>query len=302
MDSNISKVSIVITNFNRIDDLKETLFRSEDITYQNLELIIVDNGSSDGSKEYILNLPSDKYKTFIIENNMGCAYAHSLGMKNATGDYIITIDDDCFLSPGVVDNTVKIFDYHQNLAAIGYGFLNPNIDFDMQQYKSKIDFELKKNQYINSYESAAATSGAAFRKSVLEEIGYYDLNWFYIGEDVELCMSIIANGYNTVQISELVAYHKSSPVNRNFDQIAILGIKSSIWLKVKYYPLPLMIASLFSIIVRSIYYSIIYRNMIYIKAIISSTKKINYVWANRKVIDSKIVKSLVTADSILFTR
>ena len=81
-----------------------------------------------------------------------------------------------------------------------------------------------------------------------------------------------------------------------------MGIKSSIWLKVKFYPLPLMIASLFSIIVRSIYYSIIYRNMIYIKAIISSTKKINYVWANRKVIDSKIVKSLVTADSILFTR
>lgn len=302
MNNIISKVSIVITNFNRIDDLKETLLRSKDIAYPNIEFVIVDNGSTDGSQEYILNLQSEKYKIFIIENNMGSAYAHSLGMKNTTGDCIITIDDDCFLCPSVVDNTVKIFNYHQNLAAIGYGFLNPNVDFNMRQYLSRADIKLKKNQYSNSYESMVATSGAAFRKSALEEIGYYDLNWFYIGEDVELCMGLISQGYNTVQISELIAYHKSSPVNRNFDQIAVLSLKSSIWIKVKYYPISLMIPSLFSIIARSIYYSIIYRNTIYINAVIDSTKKINYIWANRNVIDAKIVKSLVTSDSILFTR
>ena len=70
---------------------------------------------------------------------MGSAYAHSKGMQLAEGKYVITIDDDCFLMPIVVERTVEIFETHQNLAGIGYGFLNPNVNFDETEYKSDIE-------------------------------------------------------------------------------------------------------------------------------------------------------------------
>jgi GT2 family glycosyltransferase len=298
----MKKVSIVITSYNRIDDLQHTILMCGHITYKNIEYIIVDNGSTDGSMEYVEELSKEEYSVYLIPKNMGSAYAHTLGMKKATGDYIITIDDDCFLAPSVVDNTVKIFNYHDNLAAIGYGFLNPNINFDVEKFNTKIKVDFEKDKYHDSYESMVATSGAAFRKSALEDIGYYDLNWFYIGEDVELCMKLIGHGYNSVKISDLVAYHKSSPVNRNFDQIAVLGLKSSIWLKVKFYPLHLALFKILLILFKCIYYTFLYKDLIYIRAVIESTKKINYIWPNRCIIKPNVLKTLATNDANIFTR
>jgi GT2 family glycosyltransferase len=257
----------------------------------------VDNGSTDGSSDYVTNLPSSIYKKIIIKNNMGSAYAHSKGMQLAEGKYVITIDDDCFLMPIVVERTVEIFEAHQNLAGIGYGFLNPNVNFDETAYKSDIEINSEEFDFSDSYESMVATSGAAFRKSALEKIGYYDLNWFYMTEDVELCMNLIAHGYNTVKISKLIAHHKSSPVNRNFDHIAFQGTRGVIWLMFKYYPLSIMLQSLFKFINKSIYYTIINKKLVYLKGIIASLKKINYVVTNRKSIEDSILHKLVKPEN-----
>ena len=65
-------VSIVITSFNRLEDLKETIQRTRDIDYLNLEIIVVDGGSTDGSEEYIRSLRSETIKPLILGIDKGC--------------------------------------------------------------------------------------------------------------------------------------------------------------------------------------------------------------------------------------
>jgi len=287
------KVSIVITSYNRLGDLKETLIRCKDIKYPNLEIIIVDNGSMDGSSEFVNELKSSEYNKIIIKPNKGSAYAHSAGMKASCGKYVITIDDDCFLRPDVVKKTVEIFEYHPNLAGIGYGFLNPNLNFDKELYKKEINLDATKLDLSSCYESMVATSGAAFRKSALKKIDYYDLNWYFITEDVEMVLNLIAHGYNTVQLSELTAYHKSSPINRNFDHILFQGVRGTVMIMFKYYPIYTQMISLFKFLWWCIYRSFINKKFVYIRAYFMSLEKVNYVYSNRKIIKSSIIKSIV---------
>lgn len=296
------QVSLVITSYNRINDLKETLIRVKDIIYPHIEVIIVDNGSNDGSAEFIESLPDDEYKKIIIKPNKGSAYSHMQGMLAASGEIVITIDDDCFLRPSVVEKTVEIFSKNINLAGIGYGFVNPNVGFNEESYHKPTIFSVNNNQFENSYESIVATSGAAFRKSALEKIGYYDLNWFYVTEDVELCFNLIAHGYNTVTIPELVAYHKSSPVNRDLDHITFQGVRGTVWLILKYFPKIIIPFRLWRFIFFCLYFTFLNRKLIYIKALFSSLKKAHLMIINDKRLSSKIYNKLILPEIQSFSR
>src|SRR6056300_1218457 len=158
------KVSILITSYNRLEDLKDTIIKTKKLFYNNFEIIIVDNGSSDGTKQFLNNINDKNINILLIKENKGPAYAHDYGMRACKGEFIITIDDDCFLQPNVISHTVEIFNNNKNLSAIGYGFMNPNILFTEEKFNK--DY-FNKNEIIdidlnNSYEPIIATSGAAF--------------------------------------------------------------------------------------------------------------------------------------------
>lgn len=295
-------VSIVIVNYNRLKDLKETLKKTDDINWSNLEIILVDNGSTDGSVEFIKSLDNTKYRKILIFPNRGSAYSHTEGMKAAKGEFVITIDDDCFLRPSVISKTVELFQKNPNLAGIGYGFMNPLTDFDEKRYWEDTNFPVRENQFHDSYESIVATSGAAFRKSTLETIGYYDLNWFYYTEDVELCFNLIAHGFNTVTIPELVAYHKATATNRNFDQITFNGIRGTIWLILKYYPWPAIPLAIMRFLYLCIYFTIINRKGVYLRAVFGSLKKAHLMLANRIRLDYSLYKRILLPELLLFSR
>ena len=295
------RVSILITSYNRINDLKETLKKTKLIKYNNYETVIIDNGSTDGTGEYLKNIKNENYKIFIISKNKGPAYAHDLGMKKCEGDYIITIDDDCFLQPDVVRHTVEIFNKNNTLSAIGYGFMNPNVFFSNEKFfQDYFNIDEVKNINLNKCnEPIIATSGAAFRKSSLKKINYYDLNWFHC-EDWELSLKLIANGFSTMKISSLVAFHKSSPLNRDFEFRRYHQIQGAIWLILKYYPLKLMIIETIVFFIKTIYFSLMYRRISYVLAFLYSFKKIKKVLKNRIIIPYKKLKNMNKAHNTIF--
>ena len=167
-------VSIVILSCNRLPDLKETIRRTEDITYRNLEKIIVDNGSNDGSEKYIQSLDESQYKKILIGYNSGSAHGHNVGMKKSKGKYVITIDEDCFLSPNIIDIFIEYFEKYPNLAGIGCGFVNPYKGIDRKLYWDKPKVNYKAEEINNSYETFVYTSASAWRKSALKEVDYID--------------------------------------------------------------------------------------------------------------------------------
>ena len=299
----IPLVSVVILNCNRLPDLKETIERTKDIAYNKLEIIVVDNGSNDGSVEYIQLLDDRIFKKIILNHNSGSAHGHNVGMKLAKGKYVITIDDDCFLSPKSIDIFVDYFEKYPKLAGIGCGFVNPYKGFDNDLYWSKPKISCSDHEINNSYETFVYTSASAWRKSALEEINYIDENWFYVTEDVELCFGLIANGYNTIVFDELIAFHKTSPLNRDFAVIDFNGIAGNIMLIIKYLPIFLIPIKLFAIINKVIFYSVVNMKWLYLKAFFNGLIKSVVLLKNNKRLTYRLAKKTsLTPVNLLFQR
>lgn len=111
------KISIIIVNWNTADLLKQCL---SSLT-QNYEVIIVDNGSTDGSQEMV-----KKFKIQLIENgqNLGFAKGNNIGIKQAKGEYIMLLNSDTIVKEGAIEKLVGFLDKNQEYAIVGPKLLN----------------------------------------------------------------------------------------------------------------------------------------------------------------------------------
>jgi glycosyltransferase involved in cell wall biosynthesis len=104
----MKKTTIIIPSFNALPFLKETLESAFNQTYPNIEVIVIDDGSTDGSFEYLQGL--DK-PNFIVKKNKGkgaCA-ARNYGFELSTGDYIMYLDADDIISPNKIEAQITLF-------------------------------------------------------------------------------------------------------------------------------------------------------------------------------------------------
>ena len=296
------QLTILILNFNRPKDLLETLCKVNDINKRNIEIIIVDNGSTDESPKVIKQLDSKKYKKIFIKENKGSAFGHQIGMQAARGELIVTLDDDAFINPNNIDICINYFKKFPKLAAIGFGMVNPNTEYNDQDYHEIPVSKWDKKTINNSYETVIATSAAIFRKSALADINYYDLNWNWYTEDLELCMRLIHKGYNTINMPELIAYHKSSLVNRNFNTMTQNSIEGMIMIYYKFFNFHIATKMYLQLLLLAISNSIYTRDIKYIKYSIISFVKLKRVLENRKLLDKSLLKKIKLPLGQIFSR
>ena len=93
-------ISIIIVNWNRIDDMRETLNSLESQTYRNYEIVVVDNGSTDDSKTK-LPLEFPNIRLISVDKNLGCEEGFNIGMENSNGDIFFYLDSDASLDNDV---------------------------------------------------------------------------------------------------------------------------------------------------------------------------------------------------------
>ena len=270
----VPKLSLIISSYNRKDDLIETISYSKKFFQDDIEILVVDSNSTDGTKEYLLNLNDEDIKVHILDKDRGSAYMHTYGMSKAIGDYIICIDDDCYLAANVIPETIRILDKYKNLGSIGFGLINPNTSFNKNLLYQKNQVDDEKYNINDSYEIKNYASAQAYRKSVLKKVGYMDLNWNWgtNTEDLDLNYSIIAHGYNAVKIDELISFHKVSIKNRNADKFSKNRVNGMFWIILKHYPRNKMFYYYFKFLSLCIYYSIVNNNFNYIVGFKNSLK------------------------------
>ena len=94
---NTPLVSIIILNLNRKKDLIECLDTIFEQDYPNFEVILIDNGSSDGS---LTNFPNrfSKVRIYKTKTNLGTSYTRNAGVKFSNGEYIWFLDNDCLIT------------------------------------------------------------------------------------------------------------------------------------------------------------------------------------------------------------
>lgn len=198
-------VSVVIPAWNEEVGVLKTIKSVMASTYSHLEIIVVDDGSTDSTRRRVL-----RYKQrfdrdgniihLISQDNTGKATALNTGIARAAGELIITLDADSYLTAGSIKELVKAMANKNYAVAIGEIVVGntKNLIGQMQHYEYLVCFHLKRTQHI--FNSAYIFPGAltAFRSSVLKDTGEFDS--YSSTEDLDISMRIKANGHQVAYV------------------------------------------------------------------------------------------------------
>jgi len=115
----MKKVSIVMLSYNRKKDVAEGVEALLNQDYKNIEIIVADNGSTDGTAEMIRDKYNDKIQLIALEKNIGIA-AYNMGFDRATGEYIVILDDDSFPVKNAITRMVEEFEKNDKLGVAAF--------------------------------------------------------------------------------------------------------------------------------------------------------------------------------------
>jgi GT2 family glycosyltransferase len=215
------EISIIILTLNSIQFIKSCLDSVWVQNYQNIEVIIVDNGSKDGTVDFIRkNYP----QVIVIENNknLGACKARNQGIESAKGEWIITLDCDTTLEKDFFAKILKaINDSSLQIAIIQPKILKSNKKtihscgiylsklrrfYDMGKGKPD-NGKFNRERYIFGASSAASLYNRKMLEEIKEETGYFDERFFFLVEDVDLALRAQAKGWKTLFYPQAVCYH-----------------------------------------------------------------------------------------------
>ena len=218
-------VSIIVLNLNGLEHLDTCLKSVAMTTYPNFEVILVDNGSTDGSVEHVAKrYPSVR----IIRNNrnLGFAAANNVGIRLTKGDYVILLNNDTEVDPNWVSEMVQVAESDPLIAACQPKIMN---FYDRKKFEYAgaaggfidiygyplargrvFDFvEIDHGQYDNSCNIFWA-SGAAMliKRQALRKTGLLDELFFIYHEETDLCWRFHLSGYRVVFVPSAKIFHK----------------------------------------------------------------------------------------------
>lgn len=210
-------ISFVVLNWNGLEDTKECIKSIEAIQYKNIELIIVDNGSEDGSKEFFASLPNIIFVD--LPKNTGFTGGHIAGRKVAKGEFIALVNNDLVLDPSWIVECLRVFETYPNAAVVGgkaFKWNNENSKFDTKNdfYSfQEVDPETGHTRTLLTGEEVClvdSISGAALliKQSSLEDVGYLDNDFFAYYEETDLIARLLRAGKEAYYCPTAHTWHK----------------------------------------------------------------------------------------------
>lgn len=194
------KASVIIPNWNGKNLLKICLNSLKKQTFKNFEIIVVDNGSIDGSIEYLKKwkMENGKWKIILLDKNYGFAKAVNEGIKNALGEYIILINNDTEVEKNCLKFLVEAAD-KQDVGFVAAKMLNfykrDVIDsagdyIDVVGHANNIGLGEKDSEKFqrSGYVFLVTGGGGLFKREVFDRVGLFDEDYFAYFEDVDLCL------------------------------------------------------------------------------------------------------------------
>ena len=212
-------VSIIILNYNAgklLLNCIDSVFKS---TYQNFEVIVVDNLSTDNSH---VRCKEKFEKIQLIENkeNLGYCEGNNIGIRNANGEFIIILNPDTIVEPNWLNHLMsaynkfgeglyqpKFFSLNEKLVIQSTGNMLHIFGFGFARDKGKID-----NEKIKSIEKINYASGTCLftSKIVLDKIGLLDPFLFLYHDDLDLGWRAAHIGINSFYVPKSIIYHAES--------------------------------------------------------------------------------------------
>ncbi|MFZ2071221.1 MAG: glycosyltransferase family 2 protein [Halobacteriota archaeon] len=237
-------VSVVIVNWNKKSDLKKAIESIYDQTYQNIEIIVVDNHSTDGSIEMVQKDFLNVKLIIMPDSDYGACETINIGMVNTVGEFVVVMDNDAILEKDWIELAVKNFNENDKIGAIGSKVVN-YYSKKAEWYHARPVEEWQDKEFKTSQFHGAA---AAFRKSVLDEVGYYPKEYFLYENEFALGAKIINAGYDVIYCPNVVAYHKATYKTIS-KRVVYYGTRNKLWNALMYLPAKTAINSGFKVLV-----------------------------------------------------
>ena len=250
------KVSVVTPNYNG-ERFLENFFESLNNDSEFIgEVIIVDNGSSDNSIEYIRN-NTFNFPVILIENskNMGFAPAVNQAISRAKFEYVFSLNNDTEVKKGSIKQMVDLISSSQDIFSVQAKMLqydNKELiddvgdEYNLLGWTKKTGENHKSDEYLQVKEIFSSCAGAAlYRKSVLEELGMFDDNFFAYMEDVDLAIRSKIYGYRNLLCPQAIVYHIGSATSGSrYNEFKVkLAARNNVWVVYKNIPIPFKITN-----------------------------------------------------------
>ena len=245
------KVSVCILTYNRAKILKELLGSLGKISYSPLEVIVIDNHSSDGTASMIREqFPEIRY--FKTSKNIGVA-ARNVGLSKANGDIVITLDDDVIgIDDKDIATLIGLFESKPDVGAICFKIIDSHTGKvgNWCHHYNKDEFSDK--EFITD----EITEGAVvFRKSALDRSGLYPSYFFISYEGADLLCRMLDAGYKTIYSPEVCVSHHTAQEGRKNWRRYYYDTRNQIWFVVRNYPVSWGAKYLFRGLLAMLFYS-----------------------------------------------
>ncbi|HTQ41028.1 MAG TPA: glycosyltransferase [Pirellulales bacterium] len=199
-------ITFMIATRNRVEELRKTLENCEAQLWPAMEILVVDDASTDGTYEMVRSRFS-QVNIVRREKNVGSIVARNDILRRARGKYIIALDDDSRLvDADACRRIVERMEREPDLGIISLQVIGPEHPERMQD-----SGRLRGEWHCNSY----AACGAVIRRAMLEKTGLFPEFFFHTYEEPDLCLRAWDAGYRVLQWNEILVYHEFSALNRN---------------------------------------------------------------------------------------
>ena len=240
--------SVIILNWNGRHLLEECIESISSQSFRDFETIIVDNGSTDGSIEWMRGRWEDTVRIVPLPSNLGFAGGNNAGIRIARGKYVILLNNDAAVDPGwlaaLADAvrrhpdagmfTPKILNYHRRNEIDNTGLIIYPDGLARGRHRLEKD-----DGRFDEEGEALVPSGCAgvYRKEMLDRIGLLDDKFFAYGEDVDLGLRARWAGWGCFYVPSAVVYHKYSATTGAYSpRKAFLVERNRFWILMKNFP------------------------------------------------------------------
>ena len=242
-----ASVSVIVVNWNGRHHLELCLSSLLAQTYPNFEIILVDNGSTDGSIDFVkANFPT--VRLIQLPQNQGFASGNNVGIRASTADYIATLNNDTKVDPNWLTALVETAESDPNAGMCAAKLLfwdrpeiinSAGICLDRTGIAwDRLGGKPDNEQQTNPVPVFGASGGAAlYRQTMLRQIGLFDEDFFAYLEDVDLAWRARLAGWNCLYVPTAVIYHHHSAtaIEGSPFKNRLLG-RNKIWTMFKNYP------------------------------------------------------------------
>lgn len=233
-----TRLSIVFLNFNNLKETQKTTEILLDLLKKNnhIEIIAVDNNSSDGTAEYLSN--QTQITSVLLTTNDGIA-GYTAGFEKASGEFLLVLDDDS--SPvnfEGLEHAINKFDQHPEIGIIAAHINNSKGIAQTSWHIPNTNKFIKSPFFIGC--------GFIIRREVFKQIDWYPHHFFLYQNEIDVSFKVRMLGYQIYYDPECIIVHRGEPNQRPGWRRVYFPTRNTLFLIRKYYPHPIAGYMIFS--------------------------------------------------------